>query len=125
MRDYSIFDNVYTAAVQSSGAFYPNVKQFFDGYPFLKYINVKAITVKANALPTQCFYLTIVDKNKNQVLYNYPLQDLNQVSNSSAKVNNLRLFNINGIDLLSSYYISNTAFGSSATITQFYLNFYY
>jgi len=123
MRDYSIFDNVYTATVQSSGAFFRNVKQFFDGYPFLKYINVKAITVKSAAVPTENFYLTIVDKNKNQVLYNYPLQDLKQVS--TAKVNNLRLFNINGIDLLSSYYICNQSYGVTSTLTLFYLNFYY
>ena len=125
MRDYSIFDNVYTAVVQSSAPFQPNVKQFFDGYPFLKSINVKAITVKKGTIPPQFFYLTIVDKNKNQVLYNYPLEDLLQVSNAVTKQSNIRLFNINGIDLLSSYYVSNIGWGSPSTVTLFYLNFYY
>ena len=129
MNNAREFDKVYTinyiAAAQSTIAI--NKKNYFTGYPFLRTIKPKAISVSDVLNPTVNFetYLSISNENKEYVLFNYPLSDLN-LSNSYPK-SKLRLFKIDGIDLLNSYWIySDTSPFSVAIATKIFdLNFYY
>lgn len=122
------FDKVYTITytTPSNGIIVPNKKNYFSGYPFLRYIKPKAISI--NNLPSiikYWSYLSINDKKENTVIFNYPFNDLYQTDNYPfAK---LRLFNIDGVDLLNSYwlYTGNPITYTSGNLPLFTLSFYY
>lgn len=121
------FDKVYTIKFSIPYQFTVtiNKKNYFDGYPFLRDIKAKAISINnVNPLVLDAGYVSISDIKKNIVLFNVPLHDLYLADDyPSAK---LRLVNIDGIDLLNSYWIySGTPFSTTAQTTLFTLSFYY
>lgn len=123
------FDKVYTVKyiLRAQGSVATNVKNYFTGYPFLRSIKPKAISINqvSNTTITDSSYLNIADRKGNNVLFNIPLSDLYLADDyPSAK---LRLVNIDGIDLLSSYWIytGNVPFSVVAQTTLFTLSFYY
>jgi len=72
-------------------------------------------------------YLTIVNKNFETVLFNYPLTDLQDSTNPATGTvldYKLRLFNLKDISLRDSYVIVNDIF-SPALLLDLNLNFYY
>lgn len=119
------FDKVYTVryiqAAQSTVAL--NKKNYFTGFPFLRSIRVKAISVNNNNIPDA--YLSISDSKGNYRLFNFPISDL-VLSDDYPKAK-LRLFNIDGIDLLNSYWIysGTTPFSVVAQTQLFTVSFYY
>jgi hypothetical protein len=128
MNNAREFDKVYTISVNipSKGLINLNQNYYFDGYPFLRNIKVKAISV--NNLPNilqLTGYLTLSDSKKNIILNNYPLSDLLLI-NQSPKAK-LRLFKIDGVDLLNSYFSQSSGYinFSPTSGTLFNLNFYY
>ena len=121
------FDKVYTALIysQSRQNVRTNVQYYFDGYPFLKNIKVKAISISdINAAIINDSFITISDNKKNTVLFNLPTSDLD-LSNQYPKAK-LRLFNIDGVDLLNSYWIfTGAGFSWVSPTVIMKINFYY
>lgn len=121
------FDKVYTALIysQSQQTVKTNVKYYFDGYPFLRDIKVKAISISdINPAIQLDSFISISDSKKNMVLFNMPTSDLDlSTQYPSAK---LRLFNIDGVDLLNSYWLfSGTGFSWVTSTIIMKINFYY
>lgn len=121
------FDKVYTALIysQQRQTVQTNVRYYFDGYPFLRDIKVKAISVSdINPSIQNESFLSISDTKNNTVLYNYPTADLD-LSNEYPTAK-LRLFSVNGIDLLNSYWIfTGTSFSWTSPTVIMKINFYY
>jgi hypothetical protein len=121
------FDKVYTIKFSIPYQFTVtiNKKNYFDGYPFLRDIKAKAISINdVNPLVLDAGYVSVSDVKKNIVLFNVPLHDLYLADDYPAA--KLRLVNIDGIDLLNSYWIySGTPFSTTAQTTLFTLSFYY
>jgi hypothetical protein len=121
---YSVpFDAVLNLVVSSS------VPYYFTGYNFLKNKTIKAISVMdvyginfANA----GMMLTLRNVKGQDLLYNYPLSDL-QVGDFSTGSNTqkLRLFNLYDIDLNNSYYSQSVTIGYGFDARIFLLNFHY
>jgi len=122
------FDKVYTIryTIPAQYTVTINKKNYFDGYPFIRNIKAKAISIiNSNTNLLSGGYISISDNKKNMVLFNVPMQDLFLEDDyPSAK---LRLVNIDGIDLLNSYwtYTGNTPFSVVAATNLFNLSFYY
>jgi len=122
------FNNVYTvkyiAAAQSTIAV--NKKNYFTGYPFLRFITPKAISINniLNSAIRDSSYINISDIKGNIRLFNYSMSDLYLTDDyPTAK---LRLVNIEGIDLLNSYWtLTGTPFSVVTESTLFTLSFYY
>lgn len=121
------FDKVYTVkyTLAAQGTVAINVKNYFTGYPFLRYIKPKAISINNSTNITNDSYISISDVKGNYVLFNYPISDL-YLTDDYPKAK-LRLFNIDGVDLLNSYWIytGNTPFSLVSQTTLFTLSFYY
>jgi hypothetical protein len=121
------FDKVYTALIwsQSRQNVRTNVQYYFDGYPFLRNIKVKAISISdINTAIQLNSFISICDSKKNTVLYNVPTSDLD-LSNQYPKAK-LNLYNIDGVDLLNSYWIFTGSSFSWVTPTVIMkINFYY
>ena len=123
------FDKVYTVnyILAAQGSVATNVKNYFTGFPFLRDIKPKAISVNniLNTAISDSSYLTVSNTNGNNVLFNYPLSDL--YLNDDYPSAKLRLFNIDGIDLLNTYWIytGNVPFSVIAQSTLFTISFYY
>jgi hypothetical protein len=123
------FNNVYTvkyiAAAQSAVAI--NKKNYFTGYPFLRYITPKAISINdiLNSDIRDSSYINISDVKGAIRLFNYSMSDL-YLTDSYPKAK-LRLVNIEGIDLLNSYwlYTGTVPFSVVKESTLFTLSFYY
>ena len=121
---YSVpFDAVFNLVVS------PSVPYYFTGYNFLKNKTIKAISVMdvyginfANA----GMMLTLRNVKGQDLLYNYPLSDL-QVGDFSTGSNTqkLRLFNLYDIDLNNSYYSQSVTIGYGFDARIFLLNFHY
>jgi hypothetical protein len=122
------FDKVYTALIWSENRqnVKINVPYYFNGYPFLRNIKVKAISI-TDILPSVAYdsLITISDSKKNTVLYNMPTSDLDLTNNYPK--GKLRLFNIDGVDLLNSYwlYCGTAPFSFTAPAVIMKINFYY
>jgi hypothetical protein len=120
------FDKVYTVRyiLAAQGTVAVNVKKYFTGFPFLRYIKPKAISINNTNIANDA-YLNISDAKGNYCLFNYPMSDL-YLTDDYPKAK-LRLVNIEGIDLLNSYWIyaGNTPFSAVAETTLFTLSFYY
>jgi hypothetical protein len=122
------FDKVYTIRYTIPAQFTVtiNKKNYFDGYPFLRDIKAKAISINnPNQGILDAGYISISDVKKNIVLFNVPLHDLYLADDYPAA--KLRLVNIDGIDLLNSYWIytGNIPFSVVSQTTLFTLSFYY
>lgn len=121
------FDKVYTANIFSNSrqTVSVNTQNYFNGYPFLRNIKVKAISITDIAASiANDSYISISDSKNNIVLFNVPTSDLD-LSNQYPKAK-LRLFNIDGINLLNSYWIyTGTPFSLVATTLLMRINFYY
>lgn len=122
------FNKVYTIAytIPAQYTVIINKKNYFTGYPFLRDIKAKAISINnPNANVLNAGYLSISDIKNNIVLFNTPLTNLYLGDDyPSAK---LTLVNIDGIDLLNSYWIytGSSPFSTTAVTTLFTLSFYY
>jgi hypothetical protein len=127
MNNTREFDKVYTASIYSQQRqnVRTNVNYYFEGYPFLRNIKVKAISISdINAAIVLNSFITISDSKKNTVLFDMPTSDLD-LSTQYPKAK-LRLFNIDGVDLLNSYWtFSGTSFSWVATTIIMKINFYY
>jgi hypothetical protein len=121
------FDKVYTALIwsQSRQNVRTNVQYYFDGYPFLRNIKVKAISISdINTAIVNESFISICDSKKNTVLFNVPTSDLN-LSNEYPTAK-LRLYNIDGVDLLNSYWIfTGSSFSWTSPTIIMKINFYY
>lgn len=121
------FDKVYTALIYSQNRqnVRTNVQYYFEGYPFLRNIKVKAISITdINAAIVNDSFITISDSKKNTVLFNLPTSDL-ALSNQYPTAK-LRLYNIDGVDLLNSYWIfTGAGFSWVSTTVIMKINFYY
>jgi hypothetical protein len=122
------FDKVYTIryTIPAQYTVTINKKNYFDGYPFIRNIKAKAISItNANTDLLNGGYISISDIKKNIVLFNVPMQDL-YLADDYPKAK-LRLVNIDGIDLLNSYwtYTGTTPFSVVAATNLFNLSFYY
>jgi hypothetical protein len=123
------FDKVYTIQyiVSAKNGIATNQKNYFTGYPFLRTIKPKAISVSnvINSTINLDSYLSLSNEKKEYVLFNYPISDLNL--SSFYPKGKLRLFKINGVDLLNSYwiYVGNTPFSVFVDTKIFDINFYY
>lgn len=119
------FNYVYTARIYYTNQqnVNPNVKNYFTGYPFLRDIKVKAISISNISVTIDLqSYISISDRKNNYSLFNYPTSDL-QTNYNRGK---LRLFNIDGIDLLNSYWIyTGTPFSFTTGGIIMAINFYY
>jgi hypothetical protein len=121
------FDKVYTAEIYSNSrqTISTNVQNYFNGYPFLRGIKVKAISITnlTTSLVNYSF-ITISDVKKNIVVYNTPTSDL--ILSNYYPNGKLRLYNIDGVDLLNSYWtFTGTSFSVVATTLLMRINFYY
>ena len=106
------FDKVYTTTFYNTNkGIYKNQKNFFTGYTFLNNIKVKAISIQTITVQYVYSFLTLVDRNNNTVIYNGPFCDL-QLDIIQPK-SKLRLFNLDGANLLNSYWISTNTLGGS------------
>jgi len=127
MNNTREFDKVYTALIYSQNRqnVRTNVNYYFEGYPFLRNIKVKAISITdINAAIVNESFITISDSKKNTVLFNMPTSDI-VLSNQYPKAK-LRLFNIDGVDLLNSYWnFTGTSFSWIAPTVIMKINFYY
>jgi hypothetical protein len=127
MNNTREFDKVYTALIYSQNRqnVRTNVQYYFEGYPFLRNIKVKAISITdINAAIVNDSFITISDSKKNTVLYNLPTSDL-VLSNQYPKAK-LRLYNIDGVNLLNSYWIfTGAGFSWVSTTIIMKINFYY
>ena len=68
------FDKVYTALIYSQNRqnVRTNVQYYFEGYPFLRNIKVKAISITdINAAIVNDSFITISDSKKNTVLFKH------------------------------------------------------
>lgn len=126
------FNQVYTLEVQTTAGTINNSSTpiFFSGYPVLRGKNIKAITYYVGNPPTNPndYYLTLVDGQKRQLLYNYPMNNLQQNYDNGVSFlsyNRLNLFNLQDIDLLNSYWIYPNNVAWIITGTLFRLNFYW
>jgi hypothetical protein len=127
MNNTREFDKVYTALIYSQNRqnVRTNVNYYFQGYPFLRNIKVKGISISdINTAIILNSFITISDSKKNTVLFDYPTSDLD-LSNQYPKAK-LRLFNIDGVDLLNSYWtFSGAGFSWVSTTVIMKINFYY
>lgn len=121
------FDKVYSITVfsQNRQNVRPNQQYYFDGYPWLRDVKVKAISISnVNAAIANQSYISLSDRNKNIVVYLNPTSDLdlsNQYPNSK-----LSLYNLDGVDLLNSYWLfTGAGFSWVATTKIMNINFYY
>lgn len=127
-----IYDRVYTYQVYVNIPANENIKIFFkSGLSTLKDKTIRAISASyynTIAGQTDQCWLTLVDKNHNTMLYNYPVVDLQDASNTGEVDNNfnyrLRLFKLHDIELQNSYFMYNNVTGP-LTGNLFNLNFYY
>jgi hypothetical protein len=126
------FNQVYTLEVQVTAGTINNSSTpiFFSGYPVLRGKKIKAITYYAGDIPTSVneYYLTLVDGKKQQLLYNYPMNNLQQNYDNGVtylSYNRLNLFNLEDIDLLNSYWLYPDNIAWIITGTLFRLNFYW
>ena len=121
------FDKVYTANIYSNDRqqVSTNQQNYFTGYPFLRDIKVKAISITdINFSITNESFITISDSKKNIRLYNLPTSDL--ILSNSYPSGKLRLYNIDGVDLLNSYWLfTGTSFSWVSTTLIMRINFYY
>jgi hypothetical protein len=120
------FDKVYTVGfiLKAQGTVAVNKKNYFTGYPFLRNIKPKAISINNTSIANDA-YLSISNNKGNYCLFNFPMSDLYLTDDyPKAKI---RLFNIEGVDLLNSYWIyAGTSPFSVVTETNlFNLSFYY
>jgi hypothetical protein len=107
------FDKVYTTRFNNTNkGVYKNQKNYFSGYPFLNSIKVKGISIQTLNIQYVYTFLTLVDKNNNTVLYNMPFGEL--LLDIIQPKSKLRLFNLDGVNLLNSYWISTTNLGGSS-----------
>jgi hypothetical protein len=104
---------------------------FFTGYPVLRKKRIKAIAINpvgspGSTNPSAPYYLTLVNGNGEQLLYNYPMTDLMQTDGGSGNpLSRLRLFDLYDIDLLNSYWINQNNISWVISGSIMYLNFYY
>jgi hypothetical protein len=117
------FDKIYSINYidNRQGNYVQNNNYYFDGYPFLRNIKVKAISIRSYIDP-KVLFLTLSDRNKNIKIYNFPFNDL--IIPVSANNSKLRLFNLDGVDLLNSYW-SVTTVPLIIPEKMFTINFYY
>ena len=130
-KQVRVYDNTYSVPFDAvlNLVVSPSVPYYFTGYNFLKNKTIKAISVKdvyginfANA----GMMLTLRNVKGQDLLYNYPLSDL-QVGDFSTGSNTqkLRLFNLYDIDLNNSYYSQSVTIGYGFDARIFLLNFHY
>lgn len=126
------FNQVYTLEVKVTAGTINNSSTpiFFGGYPVLRGKKIKAITYSKNTIQTSVneYYLTLVDGKKQQLLYNYPMNNLQQNYDNGVSFlsyNRLNLFNLEDIDLLNSYWLYPDNIAWIITGTLFRLNFYW
>ena len=120
---YSVPIDVVTGTIVNA-----STPQYFTGYTFLRDKKVKAISVMpvlGNTVATRIF-LTIRNVAGEQILFNYPIQDLVVTGGGiNGDSTLLRLFNIQNIELDNSYYLLSTSLGWAVTGRLFILNFHY
>lgn len=126
------FNQVYTLEYTVSAGTFINssTPKYFTGYPVLEDKKIKAITFYFPLIGTGLnnYFLTIVNKKGQQLLYNYPMNNLQQNYDNGVSIlsyNRLNLFNLENIDLLNSYFTSPLGIGYLVTTTLFRLNFYW
>lgn len=129
-KTYSI-----TLTYKANVTYTASQKVYLPPTPFLKETKIDAISYTPLVLNFPPYsaniatltYLTIVDKNLNQRLTNYPMYDLYDgfhgvLQNSPFR---LRLFNIDGVNTEASYFLfPGTGITSPFDIIAGYLNFY-
>ena len=120
---YSVPIDVVTGTIVNA-----STPQYFTGYTFLRDKKVKAISVMpvlGNTVATRIF-LTIRNVAGEQILFNYPIQDLVVTGGGiNGDSTLLRLFNVENIELDNSYYLLSTNLGWAVTGRLFILNFHY
>lgn len=118
-----IFNNIFTVqyTIKAFNSINPSQRNYFTGFPNLYNIKVKALSVTNINPSITNAVLTLADRKKIIKLTNYPIIDLSITNNPR-----LKLFNIDGIDLTSSYWIiggSGVGFGTDTLL--FNLHFHY
>jgi hypothetical protein len=103
----------------------PGQRYYFNGYPALKNVKVKAIACTDSfpiTGPTiDSIFLNFVDSKMNQVTNNLPAVDI-----SLSAQPRLRLFDIEGLNMEASYWVSQGINASYANPDIFFtLHFYY
>lgn len=129
MKNNRIYDKVYSLQYRTSFQQIVNASTpvyFEASQNVLKNVRIKAISATPSTLNPNSlfdgFYLTLKNFNDENLLYNYPISDL-QTINISPK-NKLRLFDLTNINLKSSYWIYPQQTGFLPQIL-FTLHFYY
>jgi hypothetical protein len=100
----------------------PGQRYYFNGYPALKNVKVKAIACTNNFGPgLSRIFLNFLDTKMNQVTTNLPAVDI-----SLSAQPRLRLFDIEGVNMEGSYWVSQGLNVSYANPEIFFiLHFYY
>lgn len=118
-----IYDKVFTITynLRVGQTVNPSTRYYFTGYPNLKDIRVKAISVFL--YDNREYFLSLADQNQNISLTNYPMRDLDLAISPPTR---LRLFDISGVDLTASYFIlPGSGFSPIVPIRIFDVSFYY
>lgn len=100
----------------------PGQRYYFNGYPALKNVKIKGIACTNNFGPgINRIFLNFVDNRMNQVTTNLPAIDISLTAQPR-----LRLFDVDGINMEASYWVSQGLNVSYANPQVFFiLHFYY
>jgi len=132
MKVTRVYSQIYSYSVQVDQPANDSIKTFFkSGLSDLKNKTIRGITVSNCFIgtpgQTDQIYITLLDRNNNTLLYNYPVVDLLDLTGgNSSNINKtrLRLFNLTGLELQNSYFfIVNVTGPIQGKI--FDLNFYF
>jgi hypothetical protein len=134
MKNCRIYDNEYTLPVLRVGGvnYTPSTPVYFGQNTFIEGKTIKSISAFSNLVPLgvtgDCYYITLFNTKGEQLLYNYPVDDLNNTQYQNANYLTplkLRLFNLKNVDLRRSYFISSFNTPAVNTFEAFRLTFYF
>lgn len=124
-----VFDNIITIPFSIENI--ENKKQYFQFDPkWLRTVTIRAVSVSyyfTNPGQVNQSYLTFVNNKFETLLYNYPLQDLVDTTETTGlfvQTSRLRLFDLHDISLMDSYVIT-TDIGIPTPRLNLNLNLYY
>lgn len=128
-----IYNKTYGIPVEvpARTLFNSSTKLYLQPAPYLRNIKVAAIDFQFNnnIFFANSVYLTLVDKNNDTKLFNYPVNDLSNnfdLSNVQSAPYRLRLFKFEGIITENSYFTitTNTPASLVTSVVAGFINFY-